>query len=41
MKKTYIKPLVVKKEVQKTTPKSVKPMYLADGRWCCVSSELF
>lgn len=34
MKKTYEKPMVTsdKKEVKK---ENQKPMYLADGRWCC------
>lgn len=37
MKKKYQKPLLIsdKKEVKKEKKEKQKPLYLADGRWCC------
>lgn len=34
MKKTYKKPMVVSDNKNKKKD-SQKPLYLADGRWCC------
>lgn len=35
MKKKYEKPLLVS-EKKKETKSEKKPLYLADGRWCCM-----
>ncbi len=36
MKKNYEKPMIVSDKKKKNEIKvNQKPMYLADGRWCC------
>lgn len=35
MKKKYEKPIVVIDKKKKKSSNTEKPLYLADGRWCC------